>query len=98
MSCAYWAPKSTTRTVSCSGCVTPGSLPRTSRTIRDVADLLSRQRQATYRFWREDVSVRPGGAWADLGGVQVHTTGLPPRHWNGAFLTGIADLDRVLSD
>ena len=61
-----------------------------------VADLLARQRDATYRFWREDVSVRPGGAWADLGGVQVHTTGLPPRHWNGAFLTGAADLDRVL--
>lgn len=61
-----------------------------------MADLLTRQRAATYRFWREDVEQRPGGAWADLGGVQVHTTGLPPRHWNGAFLTGDADLERVV--
>lgn len=61
-----------------------------------MADRLARQREATFRFWREDVQARPGGAWADLGGVQVHTTGLPPRHWNGAFLTGPADLERVL--
>jgi len=55
-------------------------------------DDLSRQRAATLRFWREDVSVRPGGAWADLGGVQVHTTGLAPRHWNGAFVERLVDL------
>jgi GNAT superfamily N-acetyltransferase len=55
-------------------------------------DDLARQRAATYRFWRDDVSRRPGGEWADLGGVQVHTTGLAPRHWNGAFWTGPCDL------
>lgn len=59
-------------------------------------DDLERQRRATYRFWRDDVSVRPAGEWAVLEGVQLHTTGLPPRHWNGAFLTGPTDLDRVL--
>ena len=59
-------------------------------------DALARQRRATYRFWREDVSVRPGGEWADLDGVQVHTTGLAPRHWNGAFLTRPTDLDRAV--
>jgi len=55
-------------------------------------DDLARQRAATYRFWREDVGVRPGGAWADLDGVQVHTTGLAPRHWNGAHVTRHTDL------
>lgn len=57
---------------------------------------LARQRAATYRFWREDVSRRPGGDYAVFEGVAAHTTGLAPRHWNGAFLTGTADLDRVL--
>jgi GNAT superfamily N-acetyltransferase len=61
-------------------------------------DDLARQRAATYRFWREDVSCRPGGAWAQLGTVQVHTTGLQPRHWNGACLTAPMDLDAVLPD
>jgi predicted N-acetyltransferase YhbS len=55
-------------------------------------DDLARQRAATFRFWREDVGVRPGGEWADLDGVQVHTTGLEPRHWNGAHVTRPADL------
>ena len=50
-------------------------------------DRLARQRAATYRFWREDAESRPGGAWAQLGGVQLHTTGLAQRQWNGAFLT-----------
>ena len=57
---------------------------------------LARQRAATYRFWRDDVSRRPGGDWAVFEGVQAHTTGLPPRHWNGAFLTEPTDLDAVL--
>ncbi len=30
---------------------------------------------------------RPEGEWAVLGGVQVHTTGLPVRQWNGTFVT-----------
>jgi len=55
-------------------------------------DDLARQRAATLRFWREDASARPGGEWADLGGVQVHTTGLAPRHWNGASVVGPVDL------
>jgi GNAT superfamily N-acetyltransferase len=55
-------------------------------------DDLARQRAATFRFWREDVEVRAGGEWADLEGVQVHTTGLAPRHWNGAYATRPADL------
>ena len=63
-----------------------------------VDERLARQRAATYRYWRESVAQRPGGAWADLGGVQVHTTGLPPRHWNGAHLTGPANLDQRLPE
>lgn len=59
--------------------------------VNEVDDL-ARQRAATLRFWRDDVSVRPGGEWSDLGGVQVHTTGLAPRHWNGAFVTEPVDL------
>ena len=59
-------------------------------------DALARQRAATARFWREDVSRRPGGDWAVLDTVQVHTTGLPPRHWNGAILTAPTDLEPVL--
>ncbi len=59
-------------------------------------DDLSRQRTATVRFWREDVGARPAGAWADLGGVQVHTTGLAPRHWNGAFATRSMDLGPIV--
>lgn len=59
-------------------------------------DRVARQRAATYRFWREDVAGRPQGEWAVLDGVQVHTTGLPPRHWNGAFLTRRTDLVAVL--
>jgi GNAT superfamily N-acetyltransferase len=55
-------------------------------------DDLARQRAATCRFWREDVSVRPGGDCADLDGVQVHTTGLAPRHWNGAQVSRPVDL------
>jgi GNAT superfamily N-acetyltransferase len=53
---------------------------------------LARQRAATCQYWRESVQHRPGGAWADLGGVQVHTTGLAPRHWNGAVVTRQVDL------
>ncbi|MCU1592585.1 MAG: family N-acetyltransferase [Frankiales bacterium] len=55
-------------------------------------DNLARQRAATFRFWRDDVAVRPAGDWADLGGVQVHTTGLAPRHWNGAHVARPVDL------
>src|SRR3954465_5535396 len=99
ISCAYCAPKSTTRTVSCSGV----TLDRVLRRCRGPplrhdgsVDDLARQRAATYRFWREDVGVRPAGAWADLDGVQVHTTGLAPRHWNGAHMTRSTDLAAVL--
>ena len=54
-------------------------------------DDLARQRGATLRYWREDVSGRPGGEWDELGGVQVHTTGLAPRHWNGALVSAPVD-------
>jgi GNAT superfamily N-acetyltransferase len=59
-------------------------------------DRLARQRAATYRFWRDDVSRRPDGDYAVFDGVAAHTTGLPPRHWNGAFLTAPTDLQQVL--
>jgi GNAT superfamily N-acetyltransferase len=59
-------------------------------------DRLARQRAATYQFWRADATSRPGGAWTQIEGVQLHTTGLPPRHWNGAFLTRPTDLHVVL--
>ncbi|MCA1713262.1 MAG: GNAT family N-acetyltransferase [Actinobacteria bacterium] len=61
-------------------------------------DELARQRAATYRFWRDDAAARPAGEWADLGGVQVHTTGLAPRQWNGAFVTGPCDLGRLVPE
>lgn len=61
-------------------------------------DAVGRQRIAQYRYWREDVSGRPDGAWADLDGVQVHTTGLDPLHWNGAHLTRPTDLSVVLPE
>lgn len=50
-------------------------------------DLLARQRTATLAFWRAECSPRPAGAWAQIGDVQVHTTGLAPRQWSGAFVT-----------
>jgi GNAT superfamily N-acetyltransferase len=59
-------------------------------------DDLARQRAAAFRFWREDVSRRPGGDWADLGGVHVHTTGLAPRQWNGAHVTRPLDVDPIV--
>lgn len=37
--------------------------------------------------WRADVLTRPHGDSADLGGLAVHTTGLPKTYWNGAHLT-----------
>ena len=46
-------------------------------------------------MWQEDVAVRPGGASADLGGIAVHTTGIPVRHWNGAHLTDPSGLDHL---
>jgi ribosomal protein S18 acetylase RimI-like enzyme len=45
--------------------------------------------------WQEDVAVRPAGGWADLGGVVLHSTGIPVRQWNGAHLTDPAGLDRL---
>jgi GNAT superfamily N-acetyltransferase len=45
--------------------------------------------------WQVDVATRPHGDWADLGGVAVHTTGIPVRHWNGAHLTDPMGLDRI---
>lgn len=53
---------------------------------------LQRQRDATYAYWRGTVANRPAGAWADLDGVQVHTTGIAVRPWNGAFTTRAVDL------
>jgi GNAT superfamily N-acetyltransferase len=61
-----------------------------------VVDDLARQRAATFRFWREDVAVRPAGAWTEIDGVQLHTTGLEPRHWNGAHVTRATDLAPVV--
>jgi ribosomal protein S18 acetylase RimI-like enzyme len=58
-------------------------------------DELARQRRAAVAAWRADVAVRPGGAWQDLGGLVVHTTGIPLRHWNGAHVTSAAGLARL---
>lgn len=55
-----------------------------------------RQRAAQLRYWRDDAATRPGGEWAVFGGVQAHTTGLAPRHWNGAHLAAPDDLATVL--
>lgn len=51
-----------------------------------MADL-ARQRHATVAAWRADAATRPAGDWADLGGLAVHTTGLPVVFWNGAHVT-----------
>lgn len=56
---------------------------------------LERQRAATVAVWRADVAARPAGAWADLGGLAVHRTGLPLVYWNGAHLTEPAGLARL---
>ena len=61
-----------------------------------AVDDLARQRAATFRFWREDVAVRPAGEWMDLDGVHLHTTGLEPRHWNGAHVTRAMDLEPIV--
>ncbi len=58
-------------------------------------DPLARQRAATVAVWRADVGVRPAGDWADLGGLAVHTSGLPVRYWNGAHLTSPEGLQRL---
>lgn len=49
---------------------------------------LVRQRAATVAVWRADVETRATGAWAQLGDLAVHTTGIPVGHWNGAHVTG----------
>ena len=59
-------------------------------------DDLARQRAAQLRYWRDDASTRPGGECAVFEGVQAHTTGLAPRHWNGAHLAAPCDLGTVL--
>lgn len=41
------------------------------------------------------MATRPRGDWAQLGGLQVHTTGLAPIHWNGAHLTSTDGLDHL---
>ena len=51
-------------------------------------DDLARARAATLAMWRADAQARPRGDWADLPGVQVHTTGFPVPQWNGAFVHG----------
>lgn len=56
---------------------------------------LQRQRAATVAVWRADVSVRPRGDWADLGGLAVHTTGIDVPYWNGAHLTAPEGLQRL---
>src|SRR4051794_24569012 len=84
MSCAYWAPKSTTRTVSKSGC---GDAV-TSAILAVMDRPLARQRAATVAVWRADVASRPKGEWAQLRDLAVHTTGIPVRQWNGAHVTG----------
>jgi GNAT superfamily N-acetyltransferase len=61
-----------------------------------VVDDLARQRAATLRFWRDDAAARPAGDWTVIDGVQLHTTGLAPRHWNGALVSGPTDLARVV--
>ncbi len=56
---------------------------------------LERQRLATCAVWRLDADSRDDGAWTDLGGLQLHATGLPVPWWNGAHLTspdGLAHL------
>lgn len=45
-------------------------------------------RAAVVAGWRLDVTRRPGGAWADVGDVAVHATGLPSAQWNGGHVTG----------
>lgn len=60
-----------------------------------AVDVRERQRRASWRVWQADVATRPHGDWADLGGVVVHATGLPVRHWNGAHLTDPSGLDRL---
>jgi GNAT superfamily N-acetyltransferase len=60
-----------------------------------VSTPLERQRAATVAVWRADVAARPAGAWADLGGLAVHRTGLPVVYWNGAHLTEPEGLARL---
>lgn len=60
-----------------------------------LVDPVSRQRAATVAVWRADAATRPHGGWCDLGGLAVHTTGLPVAHWNGAHLTGPAGMARL---
>lgn len=53
-------------------------------------EALARQRSATVAAWQADVATRPEGAWARLGDVCVHTTGIRVPHWNGAHVVGPA--------
>ena len=65
-----------------------------SRSASDP-EQVARQRTAALAVWRADVETRPGGAWTDLGGLQLHTTGLPPVYWNGAHLYDASGLERL---
>jgi GNAT superfamily N-acetyltransferase len=61
-------------------------------------DDLARVRAATTAVWRADAQARAAGAWEQLGGVHVHTTGIPVQQWNGAFVTEAPLRDGVLAD
>lgn len=66
--------------------------------LKDVIptpEQVARQRSATRAVWQADVATRPGGDWADFGGLEVFTTGLAPAHWNGAHLVDRDGLARL---
>lgn len=60
--------------------------------VSPTAGQIARARAATRAVWRADVAGRPAGDWADVGGLQLHTTGLPVVEWNGALLYDVAGL------
>lgn len=59
------------------------------------AENLARQRRAAWRVWQLDVATRPAGAWADLDGLFLFTTGIPVPHWNGGYLLDAAAAPKV---
>lgn len=69
--------------------VTPASLGGSAQ------QPLARQRRAAWRVWELDVATRPGGGWADLGGLVLFSTGIPVTHWNGGYLLDAAAATKV---
>lgn len=58
-------------------------------------ETLARHSRANVAVWRADATARANGAWAQLDGLALHTTGIAEPQWNGAILTAATGLTEL---